>query len=42
MFHHRYSLKKNNEGDYLIPDNAAGTYKEEEQQVYYYYDNKYK
>lgn len=33
-----YSLLKDEQGEYVIPDNASGTYKEEEQQVIYYYE----
>lgn len=32
-----YSLLKDEQNEYVIPDNASGTYEEEEQQVIYYY-----
>lgn len=32
-----YSLVKGEDGEYIIPENASGEFKEEEQHVYYYY-----
>lgn len=38
-----YTLIKDEHGEYKIPENASGEYKEEEQHVYYYYnENKLK
>ncbi|MBO5004372.1 MAG: MucBP domain-containing protein, partial [Clostridia bacterium] len=35
-----YSLVKGEDGEYIIPENASGEFKEEEQHVYYYYSKK--
>lgn len=35
-----YKLLRDKQGEYIIPNNASGTYKEQEQNVYYYYNKK--
>ena len=36
----KYELKKDEEGNYVVPENASGTYTEEQQVVIYYYVEK--